>query len=133
VNKPNRFRFLLAILIVFFGTLSIAAFKAYNVFYDQILEQSETWHLRVEEVSGTSPLQIRITTDPYQSAAVIRRVTISRRDDELTVLYHLAIAVLAKPSLNWGKPYTLTVPNSVSEVRFGHRAEVIWRRSGPSK
>ena len=133
MTKTKRFRFVLSILIVFLGALGLATLKAYNVFYDQILERSDTWHLRVEEVSGTSPLQIRITTDSYQSAPVIRKVTTRSQDHELTVFYHLAIAGLAKPSLNWGEAYTLTVPNSVDEVRFGHRAELIWSRSRHSQ
>jgi len=39
--------------------LSVAGYKAYAAHYNRILEQSEAWHLRVEEVNGTSPLQVK--------------------------------------------------------------------------
>jgi hypothetical protein len=129
MNSAARFRLVLTITVVSLSGLTIAGYKAYAGFYNQILERSEAWHLRVEEVSGTSPLQLRITTDTMQSAPVIRKVTIRRHDSEMTVQYHLALAGLAKPTLNWGEAYTLTIPDSVNEVRFGHHAEVIWRRS----
>jgi hypothetical protein len=132
VNSSARSRLILAVLVVFFSALSIAGYKAYAAFYNRPLERSEAWHLTVEEVSGTSPLQLRITTDTMQSAPVIRRVTIRRRDTEMTVQYHLALAGLAKPTLNWGEAYKLTIPDSVNEVRFGHHGEVIWRRSKPT-
>jgi hypothetical protein len=132
VNKADRSRLVLGLLVVFLAALSVAGYKAYTAFYNQILERSETWHFRVEEVSGTSPLQLRITTDPLESAPVIRKVTIRGHNKEITVLYHLALAGLAKPTLNWGEAYSLTVPDSVNEVRFGRRAEIIWRRSSPT-
>jgi hypothetical protein len=129
VNKVARFRPVLPILIFSLCALSIAGYKAYAAFYNQILERPDAWHLRVEEVRGTSPLQLRITTDTMMSEPVIRKVTIRRHDREMTLLYHLALAGLAKPTLNWGEAHTLTVPDSVSEVRFGRHADVIWRRS----
>lgn len=131
--KTTGFRIAVVAIAVFLSALGIAAYKAYAIFYNQILEPSQTWHLRVDEISGTSPLQIRITTDPYLSGEVVRKVTISRRGDGLTVLYHLAIAGLAKPGLNWGEAYTLTVPDSVNKVRFGHDGKIIWHRSRPAK
>jgi hypothetical protein len=129
VKKTTRFRLALVLLIVFLSALGIAAHMAYTAFYNRILERSEAWRLRFEEVSGTSPLQLKITTDTTQSAPVIRSVTVRRHDKEMTVLYHLALAGLAKPTLNWGEAYSLTVPDSVSEVRFGSHSEVIWHRS----
>ena len=124
-----RIRIIVFFVAVFLSLLGFAGYKAYAVFYNQILEQSETWHFEVEEVSSTSPLRLRITTGTIQSAPIIRNVTIEKHGGEMTVLYHLAIAGLAKPILNWGAPYTFTVPDSVNEVRFGRRAEIIWRRS----
>lgn len=132
MDKAARFRLVFAIFVVFLCALSIAGYKAYATFYNQILERPDAWHLRVEEIRGTSPLQLRITTDTTQSAPVIRKVTIRKHDREMTVLYHLASAGLAKPTLNWGEAYTLTVPDSVNEVRFGRHADVIWRRSNPA-
>ena len=132
MSSAARFRLVLAFVVLSLSALSVAGYKAYAAHYNRILEQSEAWHLRVEEVNGTSPLQLRITTDTLQSAPVIREVTIRRHDPEMTVQYHLALAGLAKPTLNWGEAYTLTVPNSMNEIRFGQHADVIWRRSKPT-
>jgi hypothetical protein len=78
-------------------------------------------------------VQLSVTTETRQSAPVIRSVTLKRRYKEMTVLYHLALAGLGKPTRNWGEAYVLMVPASVSEVRFGHRSEIIWRRSNRGK
>lgn len=133
MTKTVLSRFVLVLLVACLFALGMAAFKAYTILYNHILERSEAWHLRVEEVSRTFPLQLRITTDTIQSAPVIRSVTVKRHGSEMTVLYHLAVAGLAKPALNWGEAYVLIVPDSVSEVRFGRRSEIIWRRSNPRK
>ena len=129
VNKTTGFRIAVVTLVVFLIAIGIAGYKTYSVFYNQILELSEAAHLRVEEVSGTSPLRLKITTETIQSAPIIRSVTIERHDREMTVLYHLAISGLAKPTLNWGEAYSFTVPDSVNEVRFGRQGAIIWRRS----
>lgn len=128
MNKARRFRLVPILFVAFLGALGVAGYKAYTVFYDQILELPQTWHLKVEEMRGTSDLQLEITTGTTQSAPVIRKVTIQRHDREITILYHLAISGLAKPTLNWGEPYRFTVPDSVDEVRFGKNATVIWHR-----
>jgi hypothetical protein len=133
VNQTARSRLSIGIPVVVLCALSLAGYKAYTTLYDQILERSGTWHLKVEEINGTSPLQLRVTTDTMGSAPVIRKVTTRRHNGEITILYHLALAGLAKPALYWGKAYTLTVPDSVNEVRFGRQEIVIWRRSGSTE
>lgn len=133
MNKTARSRLSIGILGAVLCALSLAAYKAYTTLYDQILERSGTWHLKVEEVDGASPLQLRITTDTMESAPVIRKVTTRTHNGETTILYHLALAGLAKPALYWGKAYILTVPDSVNEVRFGRQETIIWRRSGSTK
>jgi hypothetical protein len=86
-----------------------------------------------DEVIGTHPLQLRITADPTESAPIIRNVSVRTNDTEMTILYHLALAGLAKPTLNWGQVYVLTIPDAVKEVRFGRRKEVIWQRTNGIK
>jgi hypothetical protein len=124
----KRSRILFALVLGFLFLSGNAAYNVYAAFYNHIMERSEAWHLTVEEVDGTHPLQLRITTGTVASAPIIRRVTTKRQGRAITVRYHLALAGLAKPELMWGAAYVLTVPDSVSELRFGRRSEVIWQR-----
>jgi hypothetical protein len=110
------------------AVLGAATWAAYSSLYDRVLKRSEAWHLRVEQESQTHPLQLRITVDPNQGYMVIRQVTTRINGGDLNVLYHLALAGLAKPKPDWGKSYTVTVPDSVSSVSFGPESETIWRR-----
>jgi hypothetical protein len=129
MTKSARFRTAVVLAAALLVAVCIAGYKAYSAFYNQILERSDTWHLKVEEASGTSPLRLRITVDPNQGYMVIREVTTRRSGRDLNVLYHLALVGLAKPKQDWGKAYTLTVPDSVLSVSFGDASEPIWRRS----
>jgi hypothetical protein len=133
MNRTTRLRLAIIFFIGCMPCIGIAAYKAYAALFDHVVEKSEAWHLRVEEVKGTSPLELKITIDPNQGWAVIRRVSVKSHGSELTLLYHVGLSGKAPPAVIWGKPYTLTVPDSVSEVRFGHRSETIWVRSNPAK
>jgi hypothetical protein len=117
-----------AVILAILSIVGIATYKVYSALYNHIMEKSEALHLRVEETSGTHPLQLRITTDPLGSAPIIRSVSVKTHGTEITILYHLALAGLAKPALSWGQVYALTIPDSVKEVRFGRCKEVIWQR-----
>jgi hypothetical protein len=128
MNKTARSRLALALIVVFLSALGIAAYMVYTAFYNQILEKSMAT-IKVEEIRGTSPLQLRIMIDSSNSALVIRSVTTRRRGSEITVFCHQALVGLAKSTVDWGKAYVLTVPDSVNEVRFGRGSVVIWRRS----
>jgi hypothetical protein len=134
MNKTSRFRLVvLIILVACLSALGMAAYKAYSAFYNHVLEKSEAWHLKVEEVRGNSPLELKITIDANQAWAVIRRISVNSNDGEMTLLYHIGLSGNAPPAVNWGKPYTLIVPESVTEVRFGPRSETIWRRTNSAK
>lgn len=126
MTKRSRFR--LGILFGFLAAIGIAASYAYATFYDQILEESSLTRVKVEELNGTHPLQLRITVQSLNSAQDIRAVTTKRQGESVGVRYHLALAGLVKPQLGWHEPYSLTIPDSVSEVRFGRDSQVVWRR-----
>ena len=123
----TRHRFLVVFLLAILSVVGIASYKVYSTLYNHVMEKSEAFHLRVEEVSGTRPLQLRITTDPLASAPIIRSISVKTHSAEMTISYHLALAGLAKPTLSWGQAYILTIPDSVKEVRFGHSNELIWQ------
>jgi hypothetical protein len=124
----KRSRFVLGILLGLLAGIGIAASYAYATFYNQILEESATTRVKVEELNGTHPLQLRITIQSLNSAQDIRTVTTKSQGKSVSVRYHLALAGLVKPQLGWHEPYLLTVPDSVNEVRFGRDSQVIWRR-----
>lgn len=132
MNRATRSRFPLLLFVLGMPSIGIAAYGAYVALFDHILEKSEAWHLKVEEVKGTSP-QLKITIDPTEGWAVVRRVSVERNGSEMTILYHLGLSGKAPPAVIWGKPYTLTLPDSVTEVRFGRRSETIWVRRNPAK
>lgn len=124
----TRHRILVVLLLAVASIIGFSAYKLYSALYDHIMEKSEIWDLRVEEVSGTHPLQLKITTDIRNGFQIVRSVSVKTHGDEMTIFYHLALAGRGKPALYWGLPYTVTIPDSVKELRFGHREEVIWQR-----
>ena len=124
----KRHRFLVVFSLALVSIIGLAAYNAYSAFYNHIMEKSEAWHLKVEEVNGTHPLQLRIMIDPLGSAPIIRGVSVKTHGAEMTIMYHLALSGLAKPNLTWGEVYVLTVPDSVKDVRFGRSNELIWQR-----
>jgi hypothetical protein len=124
----NRSRILAVVIIGFCAISSIVGYNAYSAFYNHIMEPSEVSQFRVEPVQGTHPLQLRILVETNQSAPVIRAITTKESGTSVTVLYHLALAGLAKPKLSWGHAYLLEVPDSVTDVQFGRHPKVIWHR-----
>ena len=124
----KRSRLLLGLLIGFLAAAGIAAYFAYETFYNQTLEESALTQVRVEELNETDPVQLRIIVKSLNSSQDIRKVTASTQGRSISIQYHLALAGLTKSKLGWHEPYLLTVPDSVNEVRFGRRSQLIWRR-----
>ena len=124
----KRSRLLLGVLIGFLAAAGIAAYFAYETFYNQILEESALTQVRVEELNDAHPVQLRIIVKSMNSSQDIRKVTASTYGRSIRVQYHLALAGLTNSKLGWHEPYLLTVPDSVNEVRFGRRSQLIWRR-----
>lgn len=125
----RRSRLLIGLLILS-SAIGVTGYRAYSTLYDYIMDRAEAVQLRIEEVSGTHPLQLRVTVGPNQGYLIIRNVTTTTRGANLTIFYHLALVGLAKPVQVWGKPYTLTVPDSVTEVAFGKASDTVWKRGG---
>jgi hypothetical protein len=123
----KRSKFLTGLLIGLAIGIGVIAYAAWSALYDHIMTMGEVQHMKVEEMSGTHPLQLKITFQTGDSALVTRTVTAKQRGQSVTILYHLALTGLVKPEFGWHEPYLLTVPDSVNEVRFGD-SQVIWRR-----
>jgi hypothetical protein len=131
VTKRSKFftSFILGLAVIF-GAL---AYFVWVTFYDHILPMSAVRHISAEEISGTHPLQLKISVNAIDSAHDIRTVTVKRSGQSLTVLYHLSLSGLVKPDLDWREPYLLTIPETVREVRFGRDSNVIWQRHTTSR
>ena len=129
----KRSRFVVGLVLGLVAGVGAVAYTAWAAFYDRVMEVSESRRINVEELSGTRPLELKITVETMESAPVIRSVTTRRRGESLTVLYHLSLAGLVKPKLGWQQPYYLAVPDSVNEVRFGGRSEIVWQRRKAAK
>ncbi len=124
----NHTRLRAALLLICAAFIGAASWAIYAVLYDHVMKRSDAWHLKVEQVPLTRPLQLRNTMDANQGFMVIRKVTTRTKENDLNVQYHLALAGLAKPGPHWGKAFTLTVPDSVTSVSFGPASDTIWRR-----
>ena len=124
----TRHSILVVLLLAVVSIVGFSAYKLYSALYDHIMEKSEAVRIRVEEVSGTHPLQLKITTDISNGFEIVRSVSVKTHGAEMTIFYHVALAGLGKPVLYWGLPYTVTIPDSVKELRFGRRKEAIWER-----
>jgi hypothetical protein len=109
--------------------IGIAAHAAYATLYNRVLDKPDLSHVSVEEVAGSQPVQLRITVKAVNDWQDIRAVTTKTQDSAVTVVYHLSLPSLAKPGVSWHEPYVLSIPDTVDEVRFGHRNAVIWQRT----
>ena len=102
----------------------------YKTFYDVILEAKDVQELRVNEISGSRPLKLKVSGHPFYSGMVVRSITTKQNGPVIIVSIHLAAIGLAKPKTSGIFEYELTVPDSVNEVGFGRTHSPIWRRAG---
>ena len=128
VRNTKRAKFLMSLLIGLAIGTGAVVYAAWSLLCDHIMSMREVQHMNVVEVSGTHPLMLKVTFQTMDSALVTRTVTTRRHGQSMTILYHLALSGLVKPSQDWAEPYLLTVPDSVNEVRFGRDSWVIWHR-----
>jgi hypothetical protein len=124
----KRSRFVVGLLIGLGVGIGTVTYAAWSVFCDHIMTMREVQHMKVEEIGGTHPLQLKITFQPMDSALVTRTITTKWRGQSMTILYHLTLSGLVKPNQEWDEPYLLSVPDSVNEVQFGPDSETIWQR-----
>jgi hypothetical protein len=97
-----------------------------------IPDAKDVQYLKVEELPGTRPIELKISGHPFYSGMVVRSITTEKDGPMIIVSVHLATIGLVKPKTSGTFEYDLTVPESVAEVRFGHSSTLIWKRRAPS-
>jgi hypothetical protein len=104
----------------------------YNMFYNVILEAKDVQYLKVEELRATRPVKLKISGHPFYSGMVVRSITAKNDGPVIIVSVHLAAIGLVKPKTSGTFEYELTVPESITEVRFGRSPTPIWKRGTSS-
>lgn len=93
---------------------------------DVILEAKDIQFFKVEEVPGAQPIKLRISGLAFNSAMSVNKITTKVIGPNILVVdVHLAHA---KPGTSGSFQYELTVPDYISEVRFGNDMTSIWTR-----
>jgi hypothetical protein len=120
MNKYGWYIFALTVVIAF-----AAMYRLYIAAYDRILEPIDVVMFKVKEVPGAHPTQLKISGGVSSSAESVYKVTTKTKWATIVVLVHAGIA---KKGTTGDVKYELSVPDSVSEVRFGHSSTLIWKR-----
>ena len=117
----------LAVLAV---VASVSMYWLYGEIYNRTIDWNEVWHLKVEELPGAYPTELRISGPLLSSSEFVRTTTEKRIGPTIVVSAHLALCGLgfAQPKNGWKVDYEMSVPDSVNEVQSGRRSTVIWRR-----
>lgn len=119
----NKYGWYIFVLIVFIACA--AMYKLSIAAHDRILEPIDVVMFKVEEIRGTHPTQLRISGGTSSSAESVYKVTTKTEGPTIVVLVHAGIA---RKGTSGDVKYELSVPDSVSEVRFGHSSTLIWKR-----
>jgi hypothetical protein len=97
--------------------------------HSTILEAKDVQFFKVEELQAAQPVKLRISGLAFNSAMSVKKITTKIDGSVITVQVQLA---LARPGTSGSFAYELTVPDSVSEVRFGKGTAPVWKRGGSS-
>jgi|SRR5882672_312586 len=119
----NRYGWCVVVLTVVIAFA--VTYRLYIVAHDRILEPIDVVMFKIEEVRGAYPTQLRISGGTSSSAESVYKVTTTTEGATIVVLVHVGIA---KKGTSGDIKYELLVPDSVSEVRFGHSSALIWKR-----
>ena len=119
----NRYVGRIFVLTVAFAFAVI--YVLYIASQDRILEPIDVVMFKTEEIRGAYPTQLRISGGTSSSAESVYKITTKKEGATIVVLVHAGIA---KKGTSGDIKYELSVPDSVSEVRFGHSSTPIWKR-----
>jgi len=96
-----------------------------------ILERETVVHLQVVELQRGQSVVVRISGLSGHSALSVKRITSHVENGTIIVIVHLFSLPGQGTSGNF--QYDVPVPESVNEIRFGQKNELIWqRKSGPA-
>ncbi|MFI5103207.1 MAG: hypothetical protein ACHP9V_07575 [Terriglobales bacterium] len=114
------------------AVVAVAVFilVAYVLWWNTIiLEREAVIHLQVIELQHGRSTVVRISGLSGHSALSVKKITSHVENGEITVIVRL---FLAREGTSGNFQYDVPVPESVNEIRFGQKKELIWRReSGP--
>lgn len=120
--KLHFITFLWALLI-----LSMSACNASGV--GMVLEKKDVQFFKVSDIPTRTPHALKISGLAFHSALAVEKISTITEGQSLTVFIHL---VPAKPGLSGSFEYELTIPDSISDVKFGNEKVEIWNRKAAS-
>jgi len=119
----RRSPYILALAAVLALTVT---YRLYIVGHDRMLEPNDLVMFKVEEIPGAHPTQLRISGGTSSSAESIYKITTKTKGPTMVVMVHAGIA---RKGTSGDIKYELSVPDSVSGVRFGRSSTLIWKRN----
>jgi hypothetical protein len=109
--------------------LAVLLFVAYIWWGHTSVLDRKIASLHVVELQHGKFAVVRITGLSGESACSVKKITSHVEDGTITVFVHL---FLARKGTTGSFQYDVHVPESVNEIRFGKKRELIWsRESGP--
>jgi len=105
------------------GGRLVQGFK--DVAFDEVLDLDLVGNLKVEELPGATPTRLRISGFVFKSWKSVTKITTEKTSSAIVVFVHV---FLTRPGTTGQIDYELPIPDSVTEVRFGNNAKVIWTR-----
>ncbi len=112
-------------------TFAVLVGVAYVLWWHTLtLERPAVMQLQVVELQQGRSTVVRISGFSGHSAYSVKKITSRVENDTITVIVHL---FLARKGTTGNFQYDVPVPESVNEIRFGQKKELIWKReSGPA-
>lgn len=94
-----------------------------------VLERGAVVHLQVVELRQAPSTAVRISGISGHSALSVKKITSNSENATITVIVRL---FLVREETSGYFQHDVPVPESVNEIRFGQKRELIWKRdSGP--
>jgi len=94
---------------------------------DVVAELEFVYPFKVEELPGEGPIRLRISGAVSSNLLRARKITTKIHGSAIVVLLY-AVPGSLRPGTTGQIDYELPIPDSVTEVRFGNNAKVIWTR-----
>jgi len=110
-------------LILFMLTLFPMACSAENKI---VLEQKDIQFFKAEAIRNQKSITLKVSGLAFHSSLAVSNIKTEQQADSLHVTIFLTTA---REGLSGSFNYEITVPDSVSNVRFGNEKTLIWERN----